>query len=223
MREVSLDRLQKAKNEAVYARIYPGHQSHRKPRFVRSGYGPPQDFWSFERPAVAPVDVIAYPNVEVRSDHMPHKYRKPITRARVFHPYVADIIGNSSVMRAYNFPAVEAEYSIDDTVFCVTHVNVTVYGHFLLEVLPKLLVAQRLIMNGLDAKIVFPVNVQPGIFQAACAASAPIEIVGYDATKTRLRLPRGLLISSVASAMYDFNDSVLAIIKELGARLSNGA
>jgi capsular polysaccharide biosynthesis protein len=217
LREVPLERLLKGRDELVFARICEGHGPNPRPRYLAPQYAAPQDFWAGARPDVPPVDVLAFPNVEVRSDFTPYKYRKPIASDRIFPAYVADYAAQNS-----NAPAAQPEtrgvpHTIDDPVFCVTHFNVGVYGHFLMEVLPKVVLAQRMIADGLPAKIAFPVNLPEGIVQAVTAIGSS-NLVLYDASRTTLKLRLALLPSNVASAAYDLNRCALDEIRALVER-----
>ena len=167
-----------ATGEGAGIRLWSGHPAHTTPNFIAPSYRPPTSLSDHPR-AVPPIELHSFADVELRSDHMPYAAGVPIADTRLYPTYVARYYAED-LIRAFSFPTVDTVRALDEPIFCVTHFNMLTYGHFLLEVFPKLLVCKRLRATGrAKPRIAFPVNnlLWKSIIQAVCS---PDELVPYD-------------------------------------------
>jgi Glycosyltransferase 61 len=173
-----------------------------------------QDDDSLPLPAI---DLIALPDVELRSDYMGYQGDQPICDPALFPPYVAKSYEDKIVEAYYGFPQVDDVRSIDEPVFCVSQFSMGVYGHFLLEVLPKLLLARELWRLGFRVRVAFPTDAPP--------VSAIVEqfldddqLITYESRSERLRAP--LAIFPSLSGWPKQHGWIVSAIWRLAAALS---
>jgi glycosyltransferase involved in cell wall biosynthesis len=195
-------------------RLWDGHPAPKPPVFFF--HRPPTKWWESERPPVPPIDLHYFADVELRPDHMPYQGSAPITDQRLYPRYVADFYKHKWLDR-FHFPAVEAVRTIDEPVFCVTHFNMTTYGHFLLEVLPKIIVGTNLLRSGrVQAKIAFPANCDMllPIVKTICSDE---EILTYDDSREKLKVPLALIPS--VGVTWDSHTLIIEEIERLADAL----
>ena len=200
-----------ATGEGAGIRLWSGHPAHTTPNFIAPSYRPPTSLSDHPR-AVPPIELHSFADVELRSDHMPYAAGVPITDTRLYPTYVAHYYAED-LIRTFSFPTVDTVRVLDEPIFCITHFNMLTYGHFLLEVLPKLLVCKRLRATGrAKPRIAFPVNnlLWKSIVQTVCS---PEELVPYDDSRERLRVPVAMIPSVGVS--LDFHDVAIEEIVQL--------
>lgn len=218
--QIGVEELVGATDRPAVARICDGHAARPRPSVLGDAYDAPEDHWAAGRPPVPPVEVFAYSDVDVRSDFMPYLDGIAITSDRVYPSYVASYYENPRLLEQFAFPTVAVERQITESAFCLTHFNMMTYGHFLLEVLPKLLLAARLRTRGVDAKVAFPATVKRGIAEALLEVVGPEALVLYQPRREGLRLSRALLPSLMTSPKYDLHDLFVEEIRSLTARIT---
>jgi capsular polysaccharide biosynthesis protein len=198
-------------NALGYARLAPGHPAR----------GPSRPLWPMpEIPSAvksqdpAPIDLVAIPNVEIRSDFMAYVEGEPICGLRLFQPYVPEHFRSGRIKSAYKFPETTDVIDYDRPAFIITNFNQYTYGHFLLEVMPKAFVVRELYAAGYSFPIVWPQsmsNMAP-VFKAI---HPDIELLYYDDKAVRLQVPLGLFPSAMTSKSYDFHEIFIAGVRTL--------
>jgi Glycosyltransferase 61 len=167
------------------------------------------------------IDLIALPDVELRSDFMGYKDDQLICDSALFPPYVAKFYEDGVVEDYFGFPQVDDVRSIDEPVFCLSHFNMRTYGHFLLEVLPKLLLARELWRLGFRVRVAFPTDAPP--------VSAIVELLldgdqllPYESKSERLRAPVAIFpsLSGSLSGRQKQHGWIVSAIWRLAAALS---
>jgi capsular polysaccharide biosynthesis protein len=125
---------------------------------------------------------------------MVYRGDQPICDSALFPPYLAKFYEAVIAEDYFAFPQVDDVRSIDEPVFCVSHLNMRTYGHFLLEVLPKLLLARELWRLGFRVRVAFPTDAPP--------VSAIVELLldgdqlmTYESKSERLRAPLAIFPS----------------------------
>jgi hypothetical protein len=220
MREVPLAQLLDTRDEVTFARIHEGHDPYPPAPSLGPGYDPPVTIVG-PRPPVPAIDVIAMPDVELRSDYMPYVRGEPVVTDRIYPTYVARYVSDPALMALFNFPRVESTASQPGPVFFVTHFNTRVYGHFLMEVLPKILLARQLRAGGIAARIACPVNLPRGVVEAAVAVCGdPGHLILFDAGRVRLSTRLGLFPTRPHSLAGEMHRAVVEALQAGAAALS---
>jgi O-antigen biosynthesis protein WbqL len=158
-------------------------------------------------------------DLQIRSDHMAYCGEAAITDNRLYPKYVQEYVETGTLERVFHFNYAKQARAIETPIFCVTHFNMQTYGHFLLEVLPKVLLGVSLIDMGAKAQIAFPMNVNRvrPIIESICRAE---HLLPYDSSKEYLRAARVILPSTFVSAEYDLHDAFVVAIKGLIGRFT---
>jgi O-antigen biosynthesis protein WbqL len=158
---------------------------------------------------VPPVWLIALPDTELRSDYMPYKGGLPVTSEVVFPRYVEAYfdLGHRSIA-----PVIEARY-VDVPVFCVSHFNMATYGHFLMEVLPKLLLVRALQRAGLKVPLAFPSDAG-AVSTIVATLFEPDELLFYESRRESLTL-RMAVLPSMMTSNFRMHDIFVAATKLL--------
>lgn len=200
-------------------RLWAGHPACKPPRFFGTAYRPPTDRWDKPRPDAPPIDLYSFADIELRSDHMPYQDDAPLTDSRIYPSYV-DYYYAQNLLERFGFPRVAQSRSLNEPVFCVTHFNMLTYGHFLMEVLPKLLVCRRIRHRGEStARIAFPMNLQP-LKPMLMTLFTPDEILPYDDSKERLKAPLAF-VPSVGTTL-EWHDLVVEETRALARDIEAG-
>lgn len=203
-------------------RLAEGHEPHGQLRHLWTDNLPPDQLAAegLTEPCPA-VDVAAVPDVEVRSDWMPHRPDGVLGEHPVYPAYVGEFYESGGI-DAFGYPVVVRRRRVSRPAYVVTHFNMRTYGHFLLEVLPKLLVIERLYALGQRWPVVFPASMRPlrAIVRAACPR---LELLIYDDRRETLALPLALLPTLTLSGSGHLHDVSLAMLRLLALRLGLGA
>lgn len=169
------------------------------------------------------IQVHAFSDVELRSDYMLYQEgTTPILGFDLYPDYVKRWYDEGHIKR-FGFPTTEYYWTEHEPAFVVSNFNMATYGHFLLEVLPKLLLAKALRRAGNAAKIAFPGDVAwaTQIVKTICE---PSELVTYESKKEMLRLRAALLPTRLTSARSNlhqlFSTLVRAFALETGIKLA---
>lgn len=195
-------------------RLAEGHGPIGSPRHLWSDNLPPEMPFDLAEEHVGPVELRPYRDVELWSDYMPHTANGPICDTDVYRPYVARYFANRPADR---FPAVDRLRCIDEPVFVISHFNMSTYGHFLLEVLPKLLLARALRRSGMPIRIAFPDDApRVPALNSICAAD---DLVTYASRRERLRMPLAWLPTQMTSLRHHLHRSFVALLKALVVEL----
>lgn len=102
---------------------------------------------------------------------------------------------------------------VDGPVATVLHPNL-VYGHFLLEIFPKLHLLSRLRASGLVFPLAVPEATHPWIRAIIALYFEDSEIITYDSDQTRLRAPC-FIAPSMMQVGYQFHPEFNAAIEEI--------
>jgi glycosyl transferase family 61 len=163
------------------------------------------------------IDLVALPDVELRSDFMAYRGDQAICDSLLFPRYLASFYEVAIAEDYFAFPQVDDMRSIDEPVFCVSHLNMRTYGHFLLEVLPKLLLARELWRLGFRIRVAFPSDAPP--------VSAIVEmlldgdqLLTYESESERLRAPIAIFPSLNGGPVQ--HGWIVSAIWQLSAALS---
>ncbi len=152
---------------------------------------------------------------------MGYRDDQPIYDSALFPPYVAKSYQDGIVEDRFDFPQVDDVRSIDEPVFCLSHFNMRTYGHFLLEVLPKLLLARELWQLGFRVRVAFPTDAPP--------VSAIVELLldgdqlmTYESKSERLRAPLAIFpsLSGSVTGRPKQHGWIVSAIWRLAAALS---
>ncbi len=203
------------------ARLAEGHEPHGLIRYLWTDRMP--DDWAATDAGAAPcpaIDLLAVPEVEVRSDWMAHRPDGVVGHAPAYPAYVRSFYEGGAI-DLFGYPSVRKRRRVRRPVYVVTHFNMRTYGHFLLEVLPKLLLVERLYTMGQAHPVAFPRS-QPGLLAIAQAACPGVDWLIYDDAKEVLELPLALLPTMTMSAGAQQHDLAMAMIRLLAFRLGRG-
>jgi capsular polysaccharide biosynthesis protein len=137
---------------------------------------------------VPPLRLVTIQDVEIRSDHLPYKDGAVVFVPGVHQNYIKAYYDKGVLGLASEAPSVR---TIEAPTFFVTSFVSATYGHFLLEVLPKILLALALRERGIDARIAFPSDIGPvsDIVKSICPQES---LLLYESAKERLVLRRSL-------------------------------
>jgi O-antigen biosynthesis protein WbqL len=169
-----------------------------------------------EGAVLPPVRVLAIPDVEMRSNFLAYKNGAPVCIIDIYPDYIARYHAAGLVPPARS---VDGLRIVEEPAFCVSHFNMTIYGHFLLEVLPKVLLARALQDQGFPARIVFPADAGPitEIVRTLCPEES---LLLYESAQERLALRRslhpGIMFSDQMHPMF------VAMVRSLAERFAPG-
>jgi hypothetical protein len=215
--EVSLDGVFESHTPSV-ARITPGHAS-REPRFLGPEYSSPP-VRNPERKRIGPLELIALPDVELGVDFTPYRDGLPILSPRLFRTIHLRSFYEAGWEREFGgMPIPRAERRIEEPVYCVTHFKMTGYGHFLLEVFPKLLLIRELRAAGHRWRVALPSTIPliTPMLQEVCGAD---DILYYDNRSERLSLTRAILPTVMTSLDCHLHDILVAEMRAMALRLA---
>ena len=103
--------------------------------------------------------------------------------------------------------------NLDGPVASVLHPNL-VYGHFLLEIFPKLHLLSRLRAAGLVFPVALPEQISPWVKAIVGLYFSPEEILHYDVRNTRIRSPC-FVLPSMMHVNYQFHPDFNLAIEEI--------
>jgi capsular polysaccharide biosynthesis protein len=136
---------------------------------------------------IPPVRLVSIPDVEMRANFQAYRDGAPIF-AHGLYPDHVKTWHDKGVLGCLD---VEHVVDHDEPAFCVTTFPLRTYGHFLLEMLPKILLALALQEGGRNARIAFPSDAGAAteIVKRICP---PESLLLYESRKERLRLRTSL-------------------------------
>lgn len=203
----------------AFARLAPGHDPHGELRYLWTDHMS-DDFRAGDalRERCPPVDLISLPNVEVRSDWMPYLDDAVVADPPIKPAYMRQYY-ETGLIDAFGYPKVNRVRRVRSPAFVVSHFNMRTYGHFLLEVLPKLFLVRELYSMGLRFPVVLPASLQTYI-KIAMAACPNVRWLIYDDRRERLHLSTALLPTVLSSGSAHFHDIAIAGFKTAALRLS---
>ena len=124
----------------VETEIAPGHPAPNRLRPLWNDLD--QDKWRAEAGIHLPaVKIVAVPEIELRSDYLPYKNAALLFLQGVLPDYVKDYHEKGLLPTPIDVQQVRR---VEEPTFCVSHFSMATYGHFLVEVLPKILLALEL-------------------------------------------------------------------------------
>ena len=168
--------------------IAPGHAARNVLRPLWSDAASEQ--WSSEMGSdpMPAIRIVGVPDVELGSNFLPHSDDAPVLVPGVQPRYVGIHHELGLVPKPV---AANRLRLVDEPAFCVSHFNMRIYGHFLVEVLPKILLALALRESGVAARIAFPSDAGrvSGIVKALCPAES---LLLYESKTERIRLRASL-------------------------------
>ena len=144
---------------------------------------------------IPPVKVAAIPNIEIRSDNLPYQDGEMIFVPGVHPKYVQIYYEKGALGLATD--ATPIRY-VEAPTFFVTSFVTSIYGHFLLEGLPKILLAMALRERGVNARVAFPSDAG-AVTQIVRSICPEDSLLLYESAKERLRLRLSLHPSLMAS------------------------
>lgn len=165
---------------------------------------------------VPPVTLDVVRDVELRSDYMAYEQGKPILIGEAHHmDYVPIYLERGLASYGFNFAQEVAEtIRVREPLVIVSHFNMSTYGHFLLEVLPKVLQARRLAEYGREIRIAFPATA-PYVIDIVRAIVHPQHLFLYDSRSVRVLCDRGVFPSMLISHRYDFHRNFVSLLQDL--------
>lgn len=198
----------------VDATLAPGCAPSMRLQALWPNAGMERDRRQIEDAVLPPVRVLAVPDVEMRSDFMAHKDGAPACVADIYPDYIAQYHAAGYLPSVAD---VERLRVVEEPAFCVSHFNMRIYGHFLLEVLPKLLLARSLQEKGFPARIVFPANAGPvtDVTRSICPEGS---LLLYQSAQERLALRRSLHPGVMFSGQM--HPRFVAMVRSLAERLA---
>jgi O-antigen biosynthesis protein WbqL len=162
------------------------------------------------------VSLVEVPDVELRSDYMAYRQEAAVVIGRDYHmDYVPEYLETGLGAFGFTF-ATEVPLVRDAAgpVFVVSHFNMSTYGHFLLEVLPKVLLSRHLIEQGRDIKVAFPATA--AYVSEIVREIVPAEqLVEYDSRNVRLRCGSAYFPSFLMSQRYDAHALFVSMLQNL--------
>ena len=200
--------------EAASARLHPGHRPYAMPRYLWTDL--PEGAAAFEAASqdpVPPVDLIAVPDVELRSDWMPYKDGGVIVSERVQPSYARHFYEDGHI-DLFRYPETRRIRRARSPAFVVSHFNMRTYGHFLHEVLPKLLIVKQLHAAGWRFPLAFP-RTQPAFTAIVRLVCPEVRLLEYADERERLHLPLALLPTPLASETGQLHESFATGAKAL--------
>ncbi|MDP8916862.1 MAG: glycosyltransferase family 61 protein [Pseudomonadota bacterium] len=196
------------------ALLFPGHPSYARVRYLWTDL--PEGAAAFEEAAQAPVpdvELIAVPDVELRSDWMPYKDGAVIVSERV-QPSYARHFYEAGHIDLFGYPPSPKVRRARGPVFVVSHFNMRTYGHFLHEVLPRLLAVKRLHAAGWRFPIAFPRSLPA--FTAMVRLTCPeMRLLEYADDRERLAIGLALMPSPMTSPTGQLHEAFVTGVKWL--------
>jgi capsular polysaccharide biosynthesis protein len=150
------------------------------------------------------VELIAIPDVEMRSDYTGYVGDAPICAPLLYPGYVQNYYADGTIEQL-GYPDSGDVRVHDGPAYVITHFNIMTYGHFLLEIMPKLFAIKVLYQCGYAFPIVFPKSASM-YAPVLKAIHDQFEVLFYQDRTERLRLLLGLFPSALASASQDLHD-----------------
>lgn len=219
--ETDLRGIAHAEGPAV-AWLAPGHEPHGQVRYLWTDRLSPELLANdgFRTPC-PPVALYSLPQVELRSDWMPYAEGGLICDEAIYPTYVRSFY-ESGAIDLFGYPQNGRVRRVLAPTYVVTHFNMRTYGHFLLEVLPKLLLIRELYRLGLRYRIAFPKSL--GHFEPMLRTACPgARLLIYDDKRENLLLRRALLPGMLVSSTSHLHDLFTSTLRLLGLESSTGA
>lgn len=200
------------------ALIAPGHAAHGRLNLLWERPAADQERKSLENDFLPPVRLVAIPNVELRADHHAYKDGDLVFMPGIQPNYVRDYCEKGLLA-----PPLPGEIEeVSEPVFCVTTFTLPTYGHFLLETVPKLMLALHLREIGVAARIAFPSNAGL-ITEIAKAICPPDSLLLYDSARVSLRLNVSLHPSLLVHYPKQMHDMGVGFVRDLVQRFAPNA
>lgn len=196
------------------ARLFPGHPPYARTRYLWTDL--PHGAAAFEEATqepVPPVELIVVPDVELRSDWMPYKDGAVIVSERV-QPSYARVFYQSGHIDLFGYPEVAKVRRVRGPAFVVSHFNMRTYGHFLHEVLPRLLVVKQLHAAGWRFPIVFPKSL-PGFTDMVRLTCPEVRLITYADDRERVEIALALMPSPMVSPTGQLHEAFVTGAKAL--------
>ena len=168
----------------VETEIAPGHPAPNRLRPLWNDLD--QDKWRAESESafLPAVKIVAVPEIELRSDYLPYENAALVFLQGVYPNYVKDYHEKGLLPTPIDVQQVRR---VEEPTFCVSHFSMATYGHFLVEVLPKILLALELRDAGMPARIAFPSDA--GAISEIVKAICPEQsLLMYESKAERLQL-----------------------------------
>ena len=127
---------------------------------------------------------------------MPYSGGFPVSSGLIFPRYVKHYLDHGF----RGIADVHEVRNVGVPAFCVSHFQLSTYGHFLMEVLPKVLLARGLQRAGMKIPIAFPSDV--GAASAIVAMlCGPDGLLQYESRRECLKLSAAVLPSMMTSSL----------------------
>lgn len=183
--------------DGAAAQLFPGHEPYLAPRYLWTDE--PEGIAEFEagQTPIPPVELVALRDVELRSDWMPYKEGRAIVSERIQPSYARHFYTDGHI-ELFRYPETKSVRRVREPVFVVSHFNMRTYGHFLFEVLPKLLLVKRLHAAGWRFPLAFP-RTQPAFTAIVRLVCPEVRLLGYADGRETLALSLALMPSQMVS------------------------
>lgn len=166
-----------------------------------------------------PIELTAIPDVELKSDFMAYHRGQPLVLPDFYPSYVGQRYDPDQV-NAYCVPAVDWTREFDEPVVFVSNWSMQTYGHFLLEVLPKILLYKTLRTAGMRAKLAFPSDAAY-VSVIINQILQPDEIIFYQSTQETLRVPLAIFPSVPVSESFHLHSWYASAIWNFAAGIAH--
>jgi hypothetical protein len=202
---------------AHLTRLLDGHAPLGSTRYIWSdNIPPPVSLDDGNRQNIFDIELASVHDAELRSNYMAYDSQgEAITLGDSFHiSYVEDYIAQGLETYGFKF-STTAEYVVEspEPLFIVSHFNMSTYGHFLLEVLPKILLARELRSQGHPARIAFP-STAAYVSDLVLQVFPESDFCLVDSETTWLRTKKAYLPTMLVNQRYDAHQEFVRLIGE---------
>jgi capsular polysaccharide biosynthesis protein len=214
---VSVDNIITSGVDAV-ARVAGGHLPPGSPRYLWSVADEVSLHQSGTTLRLPPIELFTFTNVELRSNYTPYRDGVPLADECLFPEYIKRYFDNGLAREAIDVSGVR---EADGAVFCVSQFNMRTYGHFLLEVFPKILLVNEMQRAGFKIPLAFPSDAGPisSIVTHICKSG---DLLPYESQREILRPSAVILPSLMISSDYRgyMHNIFIALIRRLSLQFS---
>lgn len=162
-----------------------------------------------------PLRVYGLRDVTVAANGMAFKQGGLVSAEDIWPSYAADWFGKNPEF----FGEVQAAGPvITEPVFSIFHLHISFYGHFLLEVLPKVLVIRRLWEQGYDYPIALPVRAAPYCVEMIRALHPEARFLELGDGPLRVEQ---VLLPSMANEFYFYHPSWVSMLGNYASETAN--
>lgn len=192
--------------EPVRVLMYPGGQDLRPTKLIW-----PVENADIERPhsseaKASDVSVYVIPNGDLAGHGASPMLDNNYVMASDLFPHYIKAFFDNDIESKYWIKNEETEVVNIDTVFSIVHYNM-IYGHFLLEMMPKLFIVRNLIRSGVEGEIVLTNNT-PGYVTDYIRLIVPeATIRRFDPEREHIRARR-LICPGMFNSHYRFNPAL---------------